>query len=235
MAVIIDGTNGITTPPTLTLQAGTTTAAPLLFTAGSLLTTPVAGTHGYDGKVFYGTPIGTQRGVMPTAQFFRLDSGLAGANVNTAQNVFGVGVTLSSSTVYEFEAVYLFNKTIGSGVSHTINLGFAGTATLNTILYYGHSGAVATATFPPANNTNIFLGFVQTAASTISSPAFTGATVTYGVHLRGVVSVNAGGTFIPQYTLSAAPGGAYTTAANSYMLIYPIGASGANTSVGTWA
>jgi len=35
--------------------------------------------------------------------------------------------------------------------------------------------------------------------------------------------------------LSAAPGGAYTTAIGSYFLIYPISASGANVSVGTWA
>ena len=49
------------------------------------------------------------------------------------------------------------------------------------------------------------------------------------------LSVNAGGTFIPQYSLSAAPGGAYTSQPGSYFLIYPVGASGANVSVGTWA
>jgi hypothetical protein len=53
--------------------------------------------------------------------------------------------------------------------------------------------------------------------------------------VKGVVSINAGGTFIPQYTLSAAPGGAYSTAAGSYIRINPLSASGANTSVGTWA
>jgi hypothetical protein len=35
--------------------------------------------------------------------------------------------------------------------------------------------------------------------------------------------------------LSAAPGGAYSTVAGGYMLIYPISASGANTNVGSWA
>jgi hypothetical protein len=53
--------------------------------------------------------------------------------------------------------------------------------------------------------------------------------------LKGTVSVNAGGTFIPQYTLSAAPGGAYSTAIGSYIRIAPVSASGSNTSVGAWA
>jgi hypothetical protein len=61
------------------------------------------------------------------------------------------------------------------------------------------------------------------------------ASVVYVHKGWGTVSVNAGGTFIPQYTLSTAPGGAYTTAIGSYLSIWPIGAAGANTSVGTWA
>ena len=65
--------------------------------------------------------------------------------------------------------------------------------------------------------------------------AQTSATLYFTLIGCGVLSVNTGGTLIPQYSLSAAPGGAYTTAAGSYMLIYPIGASGSNVSVGTWA
>jgi hypothetical protein len=48
--------------------------------------------------------------------------------------------------------------------------------------------------------------------------------------------VTTGGTFIPQYSLSAAPGGAYSTLSNSYMLIYPINNTSSGTvNVGTWA
>ena len=46
---------------------------------------------------------------------------------------------------------------------------------------------------------------------------------------------DAGGTFIPQYQLSAAPGGAYTTQIGSYFKLSPLGVSGSNTSIGTWA
>ena len=78
------------------------------------LTTAVAGTLEWDSKVPYFTPQSTQRGVVPGQQFYRLDSALAGASVNTAQSLFGVGVTLSSSTVYYFDCIFALNKTSGS-------------------------------------------------------------------------------------------------------------------------
>jgi hypothetical protein len=220
MPVIIDGTNGITSPE------------PFVLTSGSLSSPAVAGQTEYDGKVFYKTPQGTQRGVTPAAQFFRLDSGLAGANVNTAQSVFGVGVTLSASTVYAFEAVYLFTKTAGA-TAHTIGAGFAGTATVNNIGYMGMGNVNSTAF---AGSTGIAFSLSNSTANQQITNTFSGAATSFGqVTIRGTVSINAGGTLIPQYTLSAAPGGAYTTAAGSYFLIYPIGASGANVNVGTWA
>ena len=240
MTVTIDGTSGITTPPTLTLQAGTATAAPLDFTSGTNLTTAVAGAMEYDGKVFYATPQGTQRGVVPGAQFFRLNAGLAGADVNTAQNVFGVGVTLSGSTVYAFEAEYILTKTTGS-TSHTIGLGFGGTATVNNILYTTHNvynNAAGGLNNAISSGTIVLTSCIinQTTNTTgLSTSSSTNTTIQQRFAIKGTISVNAGGTFIPQYTCSAAPGGAYTTAAGSYFLIYPIGASGANVSVGTWA
>lgn len=197
------------------------------------LGTAAAGAFDYDGKVFYATPQGTQRGVVPGAQFFRLDAGLAGANVNTAQNVFGVGVTLSASTVYAFEAVYGLSKSAGT-TSHTVGLGFGGTATLNNIAYTGNL-VVNNSAFTTDSATSIGV-YIQTAASTTFSGGATASATNFKIYIvKGTVSINAGGTFIPQYTLSAAPGGAYTTAAGSYVMIYPIGASGANVNVGTWA
>jgi hypothetical protein len=52
--------------------------------------------------------------------------------------------------------------------------------------------------------------------------------------IKGTVSINAGGTLIPQYTTSVAIG-PYTTAVGSYFKLSPMSASGANTSIGTWA
>jgi len=252
MATVIDGTTGtsiagasstqgaFTVGGQLNLVAGTTAIAPLDFTAGTNLTTAIAGAMEYDGKVIYATPQGTQRGVVPGAQFFRLNADLAGANVNTAQNMLGVGVTLSSSTVYAFEIVFSINRTAGA-TAHTVGLGFGGSATVNNASYYitnftnASAGAVTTFQVQTSPAANITLGLILTASNTTVTPSISAANESVNMTLKGTVSINAGGTFIPQYTCSAAPGGAFTTQAGSYMMIYPISTSGANTSVGTWA
>jgi len=205
----------------------------IVLTADTLLgTTPTIGSVEFDGKAFYATAQGTQRGIIPGAQFFRLNADLAGANVATVQSVFGVSVTLSTSTVYAFEAFYNLNKTVGA-TAHTVGFGFGGSATLNNISYMA-LGFDGSATLPTTGN-----GFRFSASASATNQTFSGsvssAAETLLATVKGVVSINGGGTFTPQYTLSAAPGGAYSTMANSYFLIYPIGASGANISVGAWA
>ena len=218
----------------LTLNAGTTTVPPLDFQAGTNLTSPLAGAMEYDGKVFYATPQGAQRGIVPGMQYYRLNSPLAGSNVNTAQSWLGVGVTLSSNTVYAFEAIYAHSKSAGT-TSHTVSLLFGGTATLNNIGYWMQSqGDNSGFTSLPLSGT-LSQMYIQVATPIVVTGAIAVA-ATYRLFLiKGTVSVNAGGTFIPQYQLSAAPGGAYTVATGAYFMIYPVGAAGANTSVGTWA
>ncbi len=210
--------------------AGTTMSAPALLTSGTNLTTATAGAVEYDGKVVYATPAGAQRGILPAAQYFRLNSALAGANATGVQNVFGVGVTLASSTIYQFEFIFAMVKTAGT-TSHTVSIGFGGTATLNNIMFTAvdqyNSANFATGT--PA------LMYSTTASQTVWTSAITLAAMTVIMSCRGSVSIATGGTFIPQYALSAAPGGAYSTAIGSHMLIYPVGAAGANVNVGTWA
>ena len=172
-------------------------------------------------------------GIYLPYQYYRLDSSVSGANVNTVQSALGAGVTLAGSTIYEFEAVYIMQKTAGT-TSHSIGYSFGGTATLNNIAYHnivtssGTSGtsSAAASTFSNFSTvaTNVDVGLTTTTAN-----------VTRITRMRGTVSVNSSGTFIPQYTLSAAPGGAYTTVSGSYFKISPLGAAGANTSIGTWA
>lgn len=202
--------------------------------ANTALSTASAGTLEYDGTIPYFTPLSTQRGVIPGMQYYRLNSTLAGSNVNTAQSMLGVGVTLSSSTVYAFQAFYLIVKTAGA-TSHTIGLGFGGTATVNNLSYSGISNWTATTSNPLGARASPWTFYSDTLANTTASNALAAAGTYYHIWFSGTVSVNAGGTFIPQYTLSAAPGGAYTTQIGSNFLIYPIGAVGSNTSVGTWS
>ena len=169
---------------------------------------------------------------MPAAQYYRLNSANAGANATGAQSVFNVGVTLSASTVYVFEGFYMLIKGAGT-TSHTISYGFGGTATVNNAAFAGVASLNGSSSAPI--NTNVFSGFTQSLASTAYTTSLTASGVWTSIRFWGTVSVNAGGTFIPQYTLSAAPGGAYTVQIGSYINIYPVGASGANTSVGAWA
>lgn len=174
--------------------------------------------------------------VIPNIQYFRLDSNLVGLNATGAQNIFGVGCTLSSSTVYYFEIEFTLTKSAGT-TSHTIATGYGGTATYNNVYIntsrYGASGA----TFPwtPAAAITGSIQSTNSTAPTVLTGAIGSATYVDRMSIKGTISVSTGGTFIPQYTLSAAPGGAYSTVAGSYVLIYPISVSGSNTSVGTWA
>ena len=166
---------------------------------------------------------------------YRLNSDLAGASSSSAQATYGVGVSLSASTVYAFESYYVLQKTTGT-TSHTIGTAFAGTATLNNLNY----GAIWTreasvSTSSSMSGISAYHAFSTTTANLVLTTAITTSGNTFVASLSGTVSVNAAGTFIPQYKLSAAPGGAYSTLAGSYFRIWPIGVSGSNSSVGTWA
>lgn len=173
-------------------------------------------------------------GRVPAVQIYRLNADLAGANVNTAQSVFGVGVTLAASTVYRFEASYFFNKTAGA-TSHTFGLGFGGTATTNNLLVNGTANWVNSTSSTIQVLSGGYEFATTSTANLVISTALANASTVFFARFTGTVSINAGGTFIPQYTLSAAPGGAYSTVAGSYFTIYPLSASGSNTSVGTWS
>jgi hypothetical protein len=213
----------------------------LVLSSDSLLASPVAGTIEYNGTAMYGTPTGTQRGLIPGMQYFRLDSNYVTSNTTSAQGVFGtgngsgLGVTLSSNTVYEFEAVFSFSKTV-SATSHTISLGFAGSATLNNIYYNGwyiyNTVAFTSGQFTSSAAGSLFQS--NTASSTALTGSIASANFSLTKTYKGTVSINVGGTFIPQFTTSAAVG-PYSIITGSFFKIYPIGVSGSNINVGTWA
>lgn len=206
----------------------------LVLTSDSLVTTPTAGSFEYSSPIIAATPIGTQRGIVPTAQFYRLDSALAGANATGAQNVFGVGCTLSSSTVYEFSMYFILNKTAGT-TSHGVTFSIGGTATYNNLIYGGVYNSTGSAFSSGTTSSPFTIDSTSTSAITLASSS-TSAGRYITMLINGTLSVNAGGTFTPIYTITtAAPGGAYSTLAGSFIRIAPISVSGAATNVGTWA
>lgn len=249
MASIINADNGVSSGSSglkstadasgiLQLQSSGTTGLSInpngkVIYPSTALSTAAAGTLEYDGKVSYFTPQSTERGLVAGMQYYRLNSGLAGSNATGAQTMLGVGVTLSASTIYQFQANFNLLRTAGT-TSHTLSLLFGGTATTNNIAWNVIEGdGSGTWGLRVTSGLGIIAANVTTA--TAVTAAMTSATQVVWLTVFGTVSINAGGTFIPQYQLSAAPGGAYTTGAGSYFAIYPIGASGANISVGTWA
>jgi hypothetical protein len=220
----------------LTLSAGTTTVPPLDFTAGTNLTTAVAGAMEYDGKVAYFTPQGTQRGVIPGMQMYVFNSTYALSSlVTTAQAwVNGLSCTLSSNTTYLFKAFIPFIRT-GTGTV-TVSHGFGGTATLTNIEYlllrYYDTGG-----FTGVNNNAALagMGFFTSAANGTTMTGSSATTTYQWLKMEGQVTVNAGGTFTPTLTNSAT-GTTNTIQVGAYFMIYPVGAGGAsNVNVGTWA
>ena len=224
------GFTGGTLTSNLMLAAGTTSLSPLTFQSGTLLTSATAGAAEFDGKVLYSTP--ASRGVSPSMMFYRLESNYVGSNINTVQSVFGVGVTLAASTVYAFEYKFALSKTAGTAF-HSVGLSFGGTATINNISY-GGAGVNSSTALPIFSTSPNFIAAITASNFTITISNSTAIKIHHWT-LSGTVSIATAGTVIPQYTLSAAPGGAYSTVAGSYFAIWPIGASGANTSVGPWA
>lgn len=212
----------------------------LVLTADTLSST-TAGAFEYDGRVLYTTPQGAQRGVIPGAQYFRLNADYTPAATSTsAQGIFGtgsggagLGVTLSSNTVYAFESFFILLKT-ASSTSHTISLSFGGTATVTNILWETIQGGINQAVLPVLNDTLAYSIGNSTTATNFSSSTITTANRIQTAKLFGTVAITTGGTFVPQYTTSALVG-PYNTTAGSYFYIYPISSGGANTSVGTWA
>jgi hypothetical protein len=229
MSIILDGTTGLIT--NVTLPAGTTALAPMTFTSGTNLTSATAGATEYNGKTLLFTPQGTQRGVVPGMQYYELNSTLALSATTAAQAWLGVGCTLSASTVYAFQGSWPTIKTTTT-TSHVVSTLFGGTATLNNIGYtlirYFDTTGFAAVSSQPA------MGYITVATAVTTMGASVSATNYQVYSFSGIVSVNAGGTFIPQITTSAS-GPIYTGQIGSYFMIYPIGTSGANVNVGTWA
>lgn len=216
----------------IVLPAGKATSAPLTLQSGTNLTTAAAGAIEYDGKVIYSTPNATRRGVSPSMMIYRLNGTLVGANNTSVQSLFGVGVSLAASTSYMFQSYVTMQKTAGT-TSHTVSLQMDSSSIPSDIAYGGTFGLVTS----PSNGINSTTGsfYSTTRSSIIATSSISTASQQVQFIFQGTLTTSLSTTLTPSYNLSAAPGGAYTIQPSSYFAIWPIGASGANTSVGPWA
>jgi hypothetical protein len=212
----------------LQLATGTAAISPLVFTAGTNLTTAAAGVLEFDGTAFYATPVASNRSVAAGIHFTTCTADFTGTNVATAQPVFNTTedvITLPASTTYLFEGIYHIHTT--GTTSHTFGILFGGTATLTDI------GFAASTT----NAATEVLGAEQTlwcTAATIQVLTAGTATATHHtVRLKGIVRINGAGTFIPQYQWGTAPGVAGVTLKDSYFTMTPLGSNTVK-AVGNW-
>ena len=197
------------------IKAGSATQASMQLNAGTLITTPVAGSLEFDGNAFYSTDDVTGgRGYIPSVHYFRLtaDGSAAGPAIS---NFFGAtsGVSLDNNVFYEVEANLFFTKTTAGTATFTMT--FSNAPVNNEAWYVGTPvGGIGT------------VGTPQTAAiakSTATAGALpvTGSLTTAVNHqytLRAMFQANAttGGTLNLQITSSA---GTVTPLTGSYYKI----------------
>lgn len=230
----VDNVNGITSTK-FTAEAGTTSRAPITLTAGTNLTTAAAGNIEYDGKSFYATPLGTQRGLVPAFQWFMLDADRSMTfNTTTAQSLFGVSPTLTANTRYYFRLKAVITRTTGDN-NTVLTIGWGGNATLSRVAFTCQSkvGALGTVANESLVEHTITSNFNNAYTLTVISNPPSISTVI----LTGIIGVGAsGGTVTPNITWSGGTAaGAVTVYATSNWQLHPISSTGANTQVGNWS
>ena len=223
---------GVASPTSvLHLKAGTATAstAPLKLTSGTNLTTAEAGAVEYDGSLLYMTPTGTARALAQTAYYYRKNTVTNLNNVTGAQSWLGLtsGVTLAANTIYDFEGEFLLTTT--SATNHIESLGFAlTTATVTNIGYSVVRMPSSTAATAP------WQAYLTAATATAVTGNVATSIVTY--RIKGTMAIGTGGQVNPQITFgTAAPGAGSTISLGAWLSFIPIGVTGSNVSIGTWA
>jgi len=150
-----------------------------------------------------------------------LAADFTGTDVNTAQPLLPSATdtfTLTDDTTYLMQAV-LYISTTGT-TSHQLGFLFAGTATLESIGYtLASTQTAAMATIGQRNARWVDVATVINSNSAIASASH------HNVTIEGLVRVTTGGTFIPQYQWSAAPGAAGVVKKNSSFRLTPIGSA----------
>lgn len=206
--------------------AGTATVAPVYLSAGTTLTTPVAGAFEYDGNQLMFTPSGTGRGIVPSAQQYRLATDLARTDQIAAQSILGQSVAVTTGE-YAFEGVFALTKTAGV-TSGYLNFLFGGTA-VGTISYELQSRFGATLiALEPDDQMAFYSGTAKDTAIACYA-ASTTAAVGVLIRISGHFLCTTAGTLIPSKSQSAVLGGAHTTSTGSFFRIWPV------KNVGTWA
>ena len=222
---------------------GTTALAPINMSAGTLLNTPSTGAIELDAEVFYATPVGgvasSQRGVLPAYHVIVTPAGGRGLTQNTSpQAVFdnpaSGAITLTASTTYHMEGIYVLTNSASPSAAHSISILFGLGGSLTSINYV--ADVTTSSGSPSAGGTAVSRSHGTTATALQITPAGTTTnTETVTVHIRGLVRTNSAGTFTPQIQYNTnAPGGSSVITTNSWFRLVSLGDS-SMISVGNWS
>lgn len=232
---IFDASSG-----TLVLPAGSTTRAPLRFTAGPGTTTATAGSLEYNGNTFLTTSSNVSgRAFNDDSLFYGLDTDrtIVGTVVaNTFYDAFGFGLAVPAG------GSYLFDMMIGlrtGTTSHTVSFAFGGTAVIDKLQYVTEftnlalsTGAAGPGT-PTSAVTLMFVGNPNSAANGVISPASTVASKF--IRISGVIEILSQGILRPQIAFSANPTGTNQVTRLSYARFNSLGTYNGDLIAGNWS
>lgn len=222
----------------INLPGGTSTQAPLTFTASSTLNAnPSPGSLNFDGRVFYGVPTDSERGIIPAQQQFVLNAARnLTAGTTAAQSMFGVTCSLSANTRYFYE-INLYVAKNGSGSNQpTLNYGISPTVGSLTSHFYTVNSSVTATVSAVASGSQMFNYITTGFATGVPVTAAMPISVSYAqVLIKGYIDVNTAATVDFQLAFSDAPNTSCSVQPRSGVIIYPVSAAGQNTSTGTWA
>ena len=211
------------------LAAGTASAgtAPLKFTTGTLLGTPEVGAKEFLTNIHYQTHAAGNRAVSAGIHFTSNVGDFTGSSTTAAQPIFQAAndtFTPDANTTYLFD---LFLSVTNGTTTATKALVFGGTATYSKIRYN------AIGQFVAANTTGTVQSTAHVDRATSTVVLATGTTAWY-IRAQGIFRISTGGTVIPQFAYSAAPGTTVLIKSDSYFTAIPVG-SDTVASVGAWA
>lgn len=226
--------------PTTWLQiaAGTSTVSPVRLTSGTNLGTAAAGAIEYNGTAVLATPVGSERGIVTSPQYYVNNATRTGpAAAATFVNILPANPSLTASTRYAFEIYFAITKTSANACTGAIGFSVTGTApaALSYEIYSTTGAAQTTVAAASLMSNYITTGFGTAVVATAASAA--AANTYHTVLIKGTVDTGAGAitSFAPQFQYSTGAPTASTFQVGAYMYIYPLSATGAATSVGTWA
>jgi len=172
---------------------------------------------------------GSTGSLIAPRQYYVLNADRLLSNVTTTQSIFGVGATLAVGR-YTYRIQYIFSKTSGTGA---IQFAMAGGATTTLHQYQAQYRLGATAVTVAAYS-GMSNRLTTGNATLVTISAATVASSVNNVVITGVIDVTVAGTVNPQIAITVAPG-TFNILSGSNVEFCPVSATGANTSVGTWA